>query len=736
MNDKISSRSLVEDAVALNNEGVSFQEAGQLEQAIDRFKQAVVLVPNYVEAQYNLGNVFYIDGQLTEAEVAYQKALDYKPDFAELYNNLGGVLTCLGRFAEAIGCYCQALSLQADFVDASNNLYKVIEATTLKLEQLTPDMLALSESCFELGKTLQEGGDAGQAIAAYQKTLLLKPDHLLASCQIGDSYLNQKKPGLALIFYRYAQYLKHEDAKFYNNFAVALKECGREEEAVVLFRQAIALQPDYFKAFSNMAKTLQNMKWFSEAEKCYLQCLQLKPDCLDSKRQLGKVYQSQGKSEQAIRCYRDVLTKEPDNYAAHTYLLFAMSTVPDYDVKTQQAERRAWAEKHADKYLNTIQAYSNTPDPERRLRIGYVSGDFRIHAVASIIAPAIRCFDSEQFDVVCYSSVQRDDIVTSIFKQSATFWRSTLGLSDDEVAAQIREDQIDILVDLSGFTSDCRLLLFARKPAPIQISAWGDGTGTGLKTMDYIFNDVVSIPAEELQYYTEEIIYLPCRLAYMPLLGIPDVSTLPALNNGTITFGCLNKMMKISDQALALWAEILHALPSARLLLKNAELDDEDGKATICERFSSLGIESERLLLLGRTSTEEHMRAYQQVDIALDPLPYGGGTSTLEALWMGCPVITLYGNTSESRATAAILTATGLSDYIANDNAQYQAIALRTAADLTQLNELRLGMRQQLATTPVFDPKQYVGLVEKAYRTMWQSWCEQQNNPTHKHAVG
>ena len=523
-------RQIYEDAEALNNAGVSYQEEDNNVDAIAYYQQAIAMQPNYIEAHYNLGNALYADGNLSDAITVYQNALAYRPDFAEVYNNLGGALTGLGRLAEAIGCYRQAISLKADYVDASDNLANIIETVFLQFSDPMGATLELAESCFELGRSLQDSNMLEDAIGAYQKVLLLKPDHIMASYNLGNVYLSEGKTEVALILYQHVRHLNFSDAEFYNNFGAALQKCGRADEAMVFFQNALALQSNYFAAINNLAVTLNHMEMFAEAEKYFRQLLQLKPDCVETKKNLGNACLAQGKSRQAISCYQQVLTQQPDNEVTHRNLIFAMSTDPDSDIKSQQLQRKHWARIHADQYTKYIKPYTNKPESERPLRIGYVSADFRLHAVAFMIAPMLNCYDRNKFEVVCYADVECEDSITEIFKQSASQWRYTVGMSDDALAEQIRSDQIDILVDLSGNTAGNRLFVFARKPAPIQVTAWGDATGTGLTTMDYLFNDEISVPQDEAKLYTEEIAYLPSRVTYMPLLDVPDVQSAPAID--------------------------------------------------------------------------------------------------------------------------------------------------------------------------------------------------------------
>jgi predicted O-linked N-acetylglucosamine transferase (SPINDLY family) len=296
-------------------------------------------------------------------------------------------------------------------------------------------------------------------------------------------------------------------------------------------------------------------------------------------------------------------------------------------------------------------------------------------------------------------------------------------MSDDELEAQIRCDRIDILVDLAGHTAGHRLLVFARKPAPIQVTAWGFATGTGMPSIDFMFSDSVSIPAGVRHLYTEEIVDLPCCICYEAPGDAPQVSALPALQGRPFTFGNLNRTEKMSDRAVALWARILKAMPDSRLLLKSASQGIAAVRAAVLDRFARHQIGPERLILRGLTDLYDHLAALHEVDLALDPFPASGGITTAETLWMGVPVVTLLGETTHGRNSAAILTALGMPDWIARDEEEYLRIALEFAEDPSHLARLREEMRQKLSATPVFDTGNYTRCVEAAYRNMWLRWC-------------
>jgi predicted O-linked N-acetylglucosamine transferase (SPINDLY family) len=386
-------------------------------------------------------------------------------------------------------------------------------------------------------------------------------------------------------------------------------------------------------------------------------------------------------------------------------------------------ERKKWDEIYAAPLWQDT-PHTNDPTPTRRLRIGYVSADFRAHSAARIFGGMLTRYDHSQFDVFAYSNLNgKDDEITELFKRNVTAWRNIVGVSDEAVAEMIREDEIDILVDLSGHTAGNRLLVFARKPAPIQITAWGYATGTGMRAMDVFFTDPVMVPPNEKPYFTEEVRYLPSVVGAFFNEPFPDVNELPALSDGIITFGSLNRLTKVSAEAYRVWAEVLLAVPRSRLILKTPELNDAAVRERVAGHFTQAGVAAERIIMRGKSSWHDHMQAYNQIDMALDPFPHGGGVTALEGLMMGVPVITLRWPTVVGRLSASIMTTLGLTDWITETQEQYVALAIRKASDLQSLAELRQQLRGMFTSSIIGDQVAYTRAVEQEYRLLWKEWC-------------
>jgi predicted O-linked N-acetylglucosamine transferase (SPINDLY family) len=335
--------------------------------------------------------------------------------------------------------------------------------------------------------------------------------------------------------------------------------------------------------------------------------------------------------------------------------------------------------------------------------------------------------DPEKFEVTCYSDTAPEDDVTHLLRGHVQKWRCTSRLSNDELSSQIRADGIDILVDLVGHMKGHRLPVFARKPAPIQITAWGEPTGTGLKAIDYIFADPILIPPVARTLLTEKVADLPNFIGFWSPEQLPEPNPLPALKSGYVTFGSFNRLSKVLPEVLQCWAAILAALPKSRLVLKDRLLDGARQQAAILGAFANKGIVVDRVTILNQGSRASHFAGYHDIDIALDPFPHSGGMTTLDALWMGVPVVTCPGHTISSRLTAASLTAAGLKDYIALDFSNYVDLSIAKAHDIRALAELREKLRNRIENTDFGDPHRYARAVEAQYRAMWQRWCENQN---------
>ena len=642
---------------------IAHHQDGRLPQAEVIYRQVLQMQPNHADALHLLGVIAAQTGKYEVAADLISRAINAKPSEPIYYNSMGNMLQAQDRPDEAIAYFGKALLLKADYADAHYNL----------------------------GSLLKEQGKLDDAVSCFRRALLIRPDL----------------------------------AEAHNNLGAVLKDQGLLDEAIACCRQALLLKPDLVEAHSNLGAALKDQGRLEEAIACFHHALLIKPEFARAYNNLGTTYQPQGRLDEAAASFRKALALKPDYADAHSNLIFTLDLMMEVDSATLQAERRRWNEAHA-AALSGSSAFPNNPEPERRLRIGYVSADFRKHSAAVGFGAMLVKFDPSGFEVFAYSNSAKEDAHTRLFQQSVSYWRKILGLSDDAAADLIRQDGIDILVDLSGHTAGNRLLVFARKPAPIQITAWGYSGGTGMKAMDVYFADPVLLPQEEKQFYAEEVRYLPSAFCAYFQEPFPEVNALPALSAKGVTFGSFNRLVKASAETFKVWAQVLLAIPDSTMVLKTAELDDAGTRDRVIGRFIQAGVDPGRITLLGRTSWHDHMVAFNRIDIALDPFPQGGGVTTLEGLMMGIPVVALRGTTFAGRGSASILTVLGLTDWIAQTQERYVAIAAQKAGGLAALAGLRQQLRPRFTASLLGDTEAYVRVAEQEYRTLWRAWCERQ----------
>jgi len=381
-----------------------------------------------------------------------------------------------------------------------------------------------------------------------------------------------------------------------------------------------------------------------------------------------------------------------------------------------------WNRQYAETLRGVIRPHANDRDPDRRLRIGYVSPDLRVHPVGRFLLPLLAHHDKRQVEVFAYSGLLVADPLTERLRLHVDNWRDIVGFSDDRVAELIRQDRIDILVDLTMHMADNRLLVFARKPAPVQVTYLAYCSSTGLKTIDYRLSDpYMDPPGMDESIYSERTIRLPNTYwCYEPIISNSEVTPLPALERGFVTFGSLNNFCKVSEPALAAWIQLLRNVPNSQLLLHACE---GSHRQRLRDRLQREGIDPARLRFASFMPTPQYFDLYHKIDIGLDTFPYGGGTTSCDALWMGVPVVSLAGQTAVGRGGVSILSNIGLTELIATSPQTYVCLASDLAGDLPRLRDLRSSLRQRMEQSPLMDGARFATNVEAAYREMWRSWC-------------
>ena len=505
----------------------------------------------------------------------------------------------------------------------------------------------------------------------------------------------------------------------------ALSGQSRRAEAEAAFAQALALNPNLAEAHNNRGLSLMRRGQVTAAEHDLRRALELRPDKPEIGFNLAVVLQDQGRLEEAMAVYQAAIEARPDISQGHGAFLFCINYQPQVSAEEAFAEFQRWNQRHALPHLPEKPAWANDPDPDRRLRIGYVSPDFAAKSGRHFIEPMLAGHDRRAVEVFAYAEVAHPDGVTAYLKTLADHWRPTVGLSDDELAALIRHDKIDVLIDLGGHTARNRLLALARKPAPVQIAHFlGHGYTSGMSAMDAFLADEHLAPAGSDSLFAERVVRLPrIPIAYQAPPELPPVSPLPALAKGHVTFGHFGRTVRINERVVEAWARILNGVPGSRLMLNTGPFGDEGVRERYRARFAAHGISADRLDLVYTLPQPNTWAAYGQVDIALDPFPHNAGTTTIEALWLGVPVVSLADRPSVGRFGLSILKSAELDDWVAADVEAYVALAIAKAADLPALAELRTGLRTRMQASALGDGPGLAHNLERVYRSLWRDWC-------------
>ncbi len=749
-----------------NNLAAAFRGQGKLNDAIDSYKRAVEIDPRYAEGYYNMSSILHDQGNFVEAVSCCRKALEIKPDYFQACYNMGNSLHAEGDLDGALSCFCQALRIEPSLFQAYNNMGNIYRAQG-RLEdaigcyrkgiQLNPRMV---EGYVNLASVLREAGDLEEALACYHRAVALRPQYVEALCGMGILFSEKGDYGRALSCYHKILEISPDHFEAYNLMGIAYKKRGALDEAISCYRRsldinpqyadaaynlgiackdggdfdgailsyqkALNIRPDYAEAYNNMGIVYQSQGKLDLAISCYEKALDINPDLPEAYNSMGNAYQDQGGLDEAMFCYREALTVRPDYASAHSNLLFSLLHRGSIDPVRVSSEHKEWARRHAASLATAIRPHLNDISPDRPIRIGYVSPDFRLHSVAYFVEPLLSGHDRSQFEIFCYSDVSVADSTTDRLRGMADCWRDVFTMPDIQLAEQVRKDGIDILVDLAGHTSRNRLLMFAQKPAPLQVTYIGYPHTTGLATMDYRITDSLADPDGMTDHlYTEKLIRLPRSfLCYRPPEDAPEVSVVPFEEKGFITFGSFNNRSKITMETVALWSRILDAVPGSRLVLKSRSFQDIGTQDLLREQFSERGLSSGRIRFHGYSaSTYEHLELYSEIDIGLDTIPYNGTTTTCEALWMGVPVVVLAGKSHASRVGVSLLTNIGLTDLVALSIDDYCAKVAELAGDRERLVGIRKSLRSMMAASPMMDARGHAGSLESAYRRMWHRWC-------------
>lgn len=502
-------------------------------------------------------------------------------------------------------------------------------------------------------------------------------------------------------------------------------KAGRLHDAELLYRKVLGREPRHPDALHFLGVIAHQMGQNDLAADLIRRAVAIKPLYPQAYANLGAALADSGQFDPAIAAFRQAIAMDPTDFHSHDNLILALTYHPADDPQAIAAEIRRWNQQHAQPLAKFIQPHRNDRNPDRRLRIGYISPDFCAHVVGNNLLPVFRNHDHGQFEIFSYAQVPRPDATTAQFQQMSDGWRNIVGITDDQLANQIRDDQVDILVDLSLHSLGNRLLVFARKPAPVQATFAAYPGSTGLTAIDYRLSDpYLDEPGMDESVYSEQTLRLPDSFwCYDP----PDsrdlpVNALPAMETGAITFGCLNNFSKkINDAVLTLWSQVLRQTPGSRLLLLASP--GPHRQRTI-DRFSQLGIDPPRIEFVPRQSHRDYLKLYHRIDLGLDSFPYNGHTTSLDSFWMGVPVVTLIGRTIVSRAGLSQLSNLGLPELAAKTPDQFVRLAVELAGDLPRLKEMRSTLRHRMEQSPLMDAPKFAKSIETACRKMWHTWCQ------------
>jgi len=685
------------------------------------------LQPSYLPALYNLSCLQQARGDEVAAEAGYRKVLAQAPDFSAALFNLAVLLEHSGRADEAIASYRRVLAIVPQHADAH----------------------------FNLGSLLFRQGELAAAEAVFRELLLLAPAHPHLQAALGDILRETGRAEAAVCAYRCAIESDPDDVSALNNLALVLAELGARQEAEAAFRRALALAPTSAEVWNNLGFVLSAAGPVVEAENCFAKALTLRPDYMDALNNLGGLLYERGDLAAARALFEDAVARglrrpevfmnlslalrgmgdlgasedasaqalaiDAECLPAFSNLLFGYNYGSFQDEGECLAEAKRYGalvrERAKDRYTSWV-----CGGGEGRLRVGIVSGDLRDHSVGHFLESVVRALDPARIELVAYPTHHEVSALTVRMKPCFSAWKPLVGLNDEAAAKLIHSDGIHVLLDLSGHTAHNRLPVFAWKPAPVQASWLGYCATTGVAEMDYYIADAWTLPESQERYFTERIWRLP--ESYLCFAEPPEggeVSALPALRNGYLTFGSFNNLTKMTDEVVALWAELLRSIPGSRLRLKAKQLKESSVADRVRERYAAQGIEAERLQLEGPiVGRGGHLAAYEGIDIGLDPFPYNGVTTTMEALWMGVPVLALAGERFLARQGVGILNNAGLGDWVSADGGELITKAQAWSADLEGLSTMRAGLRGRLKASPLLDAPRFARHFEDALETMWQ----------------
>ena len=727
---KLFQRSLLinpDQANTLYNFGIALKELKRVDDALINFDRAIALMPDYIEAHFIRSVTLYELKRLNDALLSFNVVLALIPDYADAHFNRGMVLQDLNRLDEAFEAYKHTISLIPEYFAVYFKCGQVLHELNNFQEALAYFDCAIAlkpdyaDAYFNRGNTLCGLKRLEEAVASYDQVIALNPDWIAVYIVRGNVLQHLKRLDDALISYDCVITIKPDNAEAYCHRANVLHDLKRYIEAEASCREALLINPEFAEAFKNLGLTLLELGRLEEAEASFLKAIKYNPNHAETYNGLGVISSRLGRLNSEY--FKKALAISPEYNDIFSNWLFNASMSASLNASELLTEHLLYAEQYEAPLRSEWQSHSNDKDPQRCLQIGFVSGDFCDHAIASFVEPLlIHLSQVSSLTLHAYYNHVQIDKVSIRLQGYFAFWTSVVGLNDDELADKIRADGIDVLIDLSGHTAHNRLLTFARKPAPILASWIGYPGTTGLVAMDYYLADHFYLPQQSFKdQFTEKLVYLPATAPFMPHETVADVNKLPAKSNGYITFGSFNRLNKINVEVVAVWAELMRSLPTSRLILGGMP---DNGYDNLIALFVGQGIVSERLSFYHRRSMNEYLALHHQIDICLDTFPYNGGTTTCHAVSMGVPTLTMVGQTPASRSGCSLMLRLGLDYFVANSAHDFVNKGLSVANDLERLSQIRMELPTRFRLSAFQKPELIAKGLEQAIRMMWQRWCD------------
>ena len=705
--------------------------------AIEYLQRSLEADATQVDANFLLGNAHSSMGNYQDAIVAFKNTLSFVPGHVFALVNMGQCQDKLGQFSKAERSLHQAVELDPNNVEANVALAHLFSRKTQydKAEHHAKNALDNSPDQISVlltyANVLRKQNRYAEAEQLYRSSLSVHPTDSSLLVELGSTLREQQKFDAASEHYDYALKIAPRSSKILRAAGAYYQSIRNHQRAHDLYKRFLEVNPDDTGMLNNMAIVLRDLNRFEESEEYYLACAEKEANPAYVYNNLGILAMEMAKPQESIKYYKKALDADPTYKDARSNMLFYMNYLDTMTPDELYKEHLDWGLWHATPLLEGSCVFPNDPNEERKLKIGYVSADFYGHAVSYFIESALRHHDKDKFEVYLYAHVRTPDAVTKRIQSYNHHWRDIVQLSTVELSDLIRQDEIDILVDLGGHTAGNRLEVFAYKPAPVQVTWIGYPNTTGLSTVDYRFVDHFTDPEGDAdQHHSETLWRLPRSFTcYLSHHEDPKPSSdLAAKSKGVVTFGSFNNAAKISSRSIAAWAKILKAVGNSRLVLKSASLIDKGTQDRLHSEFANHGIESSRIEMFGKMSSAEHMQFYNTIDIGVDPYPYNGTTTSCEALWMGVPIVAMPGERHAANVTASLLNQVGLGELVAESEEDYVNIAADLASNLDRLEEIRRNLRTNMKNSPLCDHEGHTREVEDAYQAMWSKWCEKEQN--------